>query len=225
VFPHPDDEIAIIGWMSHLARRGVSVSALWMHSTPVREAESRAVMARAGVTDLTFLTATDGKLVDTWQDWEPAVRDWLGDRDISHPVTVAFEQGHLDHDATNWLVNRNTSHPVRELPLYHPYSRQLLRANVFAGNGQAESRLLSPAEYELKLSLLRSYPSQRIGQILQGYRLMSRLTGRPDPFRQELMRIQTHQDFRIPNHGAEFRQEIERSRPWARWISALKDVD
>jgi len=225
VFPHPDDEISIIGWMSHLVQHGISVSALWMHSTPVREAESRAVMERVGATDLTFLAAPDGHLADTLQEWEPHLQSWFACRAITHPVTVAFEQGHLDHDATNWLVNRNSCGPVREVPLYHPYSRKILRANAFAGQGISESRTLNSDEFQLRCSLLESYPSQRIGTILRTYRAVHRLFGNPDPFRIERMRIQTWTKFDTPNHADPLRQEILQSQPWARWISALKDVD
>jgi len=225
VFPHPDDEIAIIGWMAWLVAQRISVSAIWMHSTSEREAESRAVMARTGITDLTFLTAPDGKLIETWRTYKPPLAAWLASRSITHPVTVAFEQGHLDHDVTNWLVNRNSVSPVRELPLYHPYSRKILRANTFAGEGISESRALGSDEFELKRSLLRAYPSQRIGAILRTYRTVHRLLGNPDPFRSEKMRIQTWTDFAAPNHTDPLRQEILNSERWARWITVIKDVD
>ena len=225
IFPHPDDEIAIIGWMSWLVSHGIAVSAIWMHSTPIREAESRVVMARAGVSDLTFLQAPDGELTETWRTFEPELATWLRSRVITHPVTVAYEQGHLDHDVTNWLVNRNAGVPVREVPLYHPYSRKILRANTFAGQGNADTRALSSDDFHLKCSLLSSYPSQRIGSILRTYRAVHRLLGNPDPFRTEKMRIQTWTDFAAPNHADPLRQEILKSPRWSRWITAIKDVD
>jgi LmbE family N-acetylglucosaminyl deacetylase len=225
VFPHPDDEIAIIGWIHHLQSLGIPLACAWVHATPVREAESRAVFRPLGIDTLQFGPGEDGHFVEQL----PQLGDWL--RSVAEEfrptriVTTAFEQGHLDHDATNFLINRVPSVPVLELPLYHPYDRIWQTMNQFAGEGKSESRHLTPEEHELKCRLLRAYPSQRLGTILQTARTIKRLTGRPDPFLTEHLRFQTHVDFARPNHAPRDSARIIKSCRWARWISAIKDVD
>jgi hypothetical protein len=97
--------------------------------------------------------------------------------------------------------------------------------NQFDGEGKSEKRALTMSEHAFKCQLLSAYPSQRLGTILQTARTIKRLTGRPDPFLVEHLRLQTHLDFRRPNLGPRDSARIMNSRPWARWISAIKDVD
>lgn len=225
MFPHPDDEIAIIGWIHHLHSQGIPLACAWVHANPVREAESRAVFKPLGIETLHFGPGQDREFINQI----PQLTAWLSTLTESFQptriVTTAFEQGHLDHDATNLLLNRVPSAPVIELPLYHPYDRIWQTMNQFAGEGKSESRRLTQVEHELKCRLLRAYPSQRLGTILQTARTIKRLTGRPDPFLTEHLRFQTHVDFARPNHAPRDSARIIKSRRWARWISAIKDVD
>ncbi len=225
VFPHPDDEIAIIGWIHHLHSQGIPLACAWVHANPVREAESRVVFKPLGIETLHFGPGPDREFINQI----PQLAAWLGTLTESFQptriVTTAFEQGHLDHDATNFVVNRLRAAPVFELPLYHPYDRILQTMNQFAGKGESEKRTLTMSEHALKCRLLSAYPSQRLGTILQTARTIKRLTGRPDPFLVEHLRLQTHLDFRRPNLGPRDSARIMNSRPWARWISAIKDVD
>jgi hypothetical protein len=135
-------------------------------------------------------------------------------------VCGAFEQGHIDHDATNWLVNHAFEGMILEVPFYHTYLTRFPRVNRFAG-GEGDSIDLEPVEQELKKRIAKSYPSQRIWLNMMAADLRSRLTGDGSLLTSERMRLQTHKDFRTPNLPPELAARVVNSTPWKRWLSAL----
>ena len=221
---HPDDEISICAWIRRLVDAGAEVHVNWTHSTPVREKEARRVAAVLGVSEerLYFMHATDGAVCDDMPGLVPKFESLMA-RVLPHRVACgAFEQGHLDHDATNWLVNQSFRGPVFEIPFYHPYSRRLQTMNSFSINDGVERIGLSPEEARLKIRVAKAYESQNIWSVLWWYEAWHYTRLRPAQLRKrELMRLQRPTDFRIPYHSAPIRREVEACASWKRWLAAL----
>ncbi|MCW5941626.1 MAG: PIG-L family deacetylase [Fimbriimonadaceae bacterium] len=224
VFPHPDDELAIAAWLRRLHRAGASVEAVWLHSSPVREAESRAVWATIGgdARAATFLGAPTKGLLDRVADLTDRVRENVRRSRPDRVVTAAFEQGHLDHDATNLIANRAFDGPIFELPLYHTYLTPMPWIGRFADPTDEETLVLEPDERLLKKRLARGYPSQRIRWNLIWHEVRELSLGRrPTLASVERLRPQTHRDFRAPNLPGTLANRVARTRNWRRWVEAL----
>jgi len=222
---HPDDEISICCWIKRLTDAGAEVFINWTHSHSVREAEARIVATILGVPDsnLSFMSAADGSVCDALAELKPEFRA-LMDRVCPDRVCCgAFEQGHLDHDSTNWLVNSTFDGPVFEVPFYHPYTRRLQTMNAFSIIEGQEVLALKPDEYKLKLKVAKSYKSQNIWSVLWWYEVWQSIRFKPIELRKrELMRLQTHRDFSKPNQPPLLRHEVESSAPWKRWLAAVE---
>jgi len=221
---HPDDEISICAWIKKLIGNGNEVCVSWTHSTPKREREARAAAVLTGVRpeNLMFFGAPDGGVVDHLAHLETMFRDWF---DVVRPDRVccgAFEQGHLDHDATNLLVNRTFRGPVFEIPFYHSYLVRLQRINRFADPRGEEVRHLDHDEQRFKKLIARQYPSTNIWSVLLWYEVLqgSKLR-RAELARTERMRLQTHRDFLTPNLPPRLAQRVRRCEKWIRWEKAL----
>ena len=130
---HPDDEISICAWIRRLAAAGAHVSMCWTHTAPHRESEARAVADLLGVPaqNLTFLGAPDGTVCNHLAELLPLMRTAVAKARPDRVVCGAFEQGHLDHDSTNWLVHRAWNGLVLEVPFYHSYHTRLQTMNCF----------------------------------------------------------------------------------------------
>ena len=225
---HPDDEIFICAWIKKLVDNGNDVWISWTHSTAVREAEARKTAAMLGVlpSQLKFFHGTDQGICDEIPQllvhFDSFITEVMPDR----VVCAAFEQGHIDHDATNFIVNQCFKGTVLEIPLYHNYSKRLQRMNVFSeGRDQVELRL-TPVERKLKRQIARNYPSQNILSVLLAYATMQALTLQPVELgRREYMRVQTHFDWSTPNHPTNIAEQVAKSKTWARWCEAVKSVE
>lgn len=228
VLAHPDDELAIAAWLHRLRIRGAAVTALWLHSTPTREAEARQVMEVIGVSQecLHFLDAPDGDLCDCMSAYQPHVDAVVANNKPDRIITAAFEQGHLDHDATNFLVNRAAGGvPVLELPLYHGYHREIMPLNRFAEPNGQEILALTPDEQRLVKRVARMYPSQTIWRNLFWSEVLSRIRLRPTLLAStERMRLQTWRDYRRPHLPDDLARRVVRSPRWARWIAAMDAI-
>lgn len=221
---HPDDEISICAWLRRLVEAGAEVHVNWTHSNPVRAQEARVVAVILGIpeSNLTFMEATDGSVCEELDALLPKFRVLMDAVKPDRVACGAFEQGHLDHDATNWLVHQSFGGPVFEIPFYHPYSRRLQTINAFSVPDGTERICLSPEEASLKLKVAKSYKSQNIWSVLFWYEVWQAAMFRPAQLRKrEVMRRQRDTDFRIPNHPGAIRAEVEASAPWRRWLSAL----
>ncbi|MCX7799628.1 MAG: PIG-L family deacetylase [Fimbriimonadales bacterium] len=225
VFAHPDDELGVCAWIRRLTRAGATVHACWTHHTPVRKAEAVRAMAALGVEErnLAFLPGVDGRVAEQMPELWPRMRQVVDEARPDRVVTIAFEQGHLDHDATNLLVNRSFEGPVLEYPMYHPYTRRIQTLNRFATPDGEEVLELTQEECALKRRLARGYPSQNIHAVLVWYHVYRWLTLRPLSLcRSERLRLQVHRDYRSPNLPPRLRREVERSATWRRWLLAAE---
>lgn len=221
---HPDDEISVGGFLFELHRAGAEVHICWTHSTPVRARESRVALDYLHPDRLRFFEAEDGRVVDDLSGLVPKFRELMERVQPDRVVCGAFEQGHLDHDATNWLVNATFPGPVLEAPFYHTYLTKMPRVGRFADPDGEQILVLSREASGAKLKLARSYPSQRIWWNLIWANLRASATGDGSLRATERLRFQTHFDFLTPNLPEPLRSRVEKSAKWRRWVEALANV-
>ena len=224
---HPDDEIAISVWIKRLTSAGADVFMSWTHSTPEREAEARAAARILGVHEgnLFFHQAPDGDVVNCIWDLITAFREMMALVRPNRVVCAAFEQGHLDHDATNFVVNHSFEGPILEIPLYHTYTTRLQKINRFTSGEGEEVLELTPLEQEFKLQVAKSYPSQNIWSVLLWYEIYRAVTLRPVRLRRtERMRMQAHRSFLRPNLPDGLCERVRTSAQWQRWIAAVGPI-
>jgi LmbE family N-acetylglucosaminyl deacetylase len=223
---HPDDEISICVWIKTLIDNGNEVFISWTHSNPVREKEGRAAAALMGVpaANLIFFGAKDQGIVDQIPDLLEDFRLWFDEIKPDRVACGAFEQGHIDHDATNYIVNRTFKGPVFEIPFYHSYLVRLQRINQFADPRGEEIRRLDKIEQRFKKQIAKQYPSQNIWSVLLWYEVLqgSKLK-RFELAQAERMRLQTHKDFLTPNLPPRMASRVRRCAIWKRWEHAIQN--
>lgn len=172
---------------------------------------------------LTFLEGTDRHLPEKMPQLLPQVRRVVDSVVPDRVVVGAFEQGHLDHDATHLLVREAFAGAMFEFPEYHPYTRLFPVLGRFSAESAGDERIeLSELELLQKRQLCTQYPSQRIAQNLWAADLRARLSGElPLGTREFLRPVPAKPDYATPQHGPRLREEIEGSERWARWLRAL----
>jgi LmbE family N-acetylglucosaminyl deacetylase len=219
---HPDDEISIVAWMRRLARTGAIVHVSWTHSNPVREAEARRVGALLGIPDrqLHFFGAPDGHVCDHLKQLEPEFRRLMEVAKPDRVVCGAFEQGHIDHDATNFLVHQTFSGPIFEVPFYHTYADKLMVVNRFATSPSGELLRTTKDEALFKRQVAAMYPSQRIKDILFWAERIRRVLGKEPLAATERLRLQTHKEFLVPNLPTRLAKRVVATKKWGHWERA-----
>jgi LmbE family N-acetylglucosaminyl deacetylase len=225
---HPDDEISICVWIRRLVRNGNPVYVSWTHNNETREREARAVALILGVPlqNLCFFGATDGSACEEIAQLLPEFRAMMDRLRPDRVVCGAFEQGHIDHDATNYLVNHSFEGPVLEVPFYHTYLRRLQTLNRFSDPRGQEILMLDPDERALKTMVARQFPSQNIWNVLLWYEVWQKARLRPmELAHTERIRIQTHFDFLRPNHPPAIAVRVMRSELWRKWRRAIKAIE
>jgi LmbE family N-acetylglucosaminyl deacetylase len=226
---HPDDEISICAWIKRLVENGNDVFLGWTHSNERREREARAVATLLGLplNRLRFFRASDGGVVDEIPELIPQFSEWIRDVAPDRIACGAFEQGHIDHDATNYIVNQVYRGPVLEIPFYHTYLTRFQILNRFTDPEGQELLMLEPEEQRLKTHVARQYPSQNIWTILLWYEIWQK-TKRRRPItlvQTERMRLQTHKDFLRPNHPPRLAGRVARSAAWRRWETSIRSYE
>lgn len=224
---HPDDEISICAWIARVAASDPGrVWISWTHHTPVRESEGRAVARRLGVLDdhLFFHGGTDGSVCDEISALRPQFQAMMDKVQPDRVVCGAFEQGHLDHDSTNWLVHATFDGPVLEVPFYHTYLTRMPRVNRFADPAGEEVLSLTAPERALKKEMAKSYPSQAIWKNMVFAELWARLTGDGSLMATERARFQTHRQFDQPNVPDKVLAKVLNSAKWKRWLQAVTSL-
>ncbi len=222
---HPDDEISVCAWICRLVRNGNPVFMSWTHSTPVREQEGRKVAQLLGVPkeNLIVFRGTDGHLCEEIPTLLPKFREMIQRVKPDRVCCGAFEQGHLDHDTTNYLVSRSFDGPILEIPFYHTYLTRVQRINRFSDPEGEEILHLTPEEQRLKKRIARQYPSTNIWSVLLSYEAWQKARlKRIELAKTERMRIQVDCDYRKPNHPSVLARRIRCGRAWRRWRKALR---
>ncbi len=225
---HPDDELSICAWIRRLALAGSDVFLSWTHSNEEREAEARSAAEELGVPQdrLFFHASPDGGVLDDLESLLPRFQELTAEIAPDRIVCGAFEQGHLDHDATNYLANRVAKCPVLEVPWYHTYANLIQAVNRFAQPDGQQVLSLEPGETEFKKRLARMYPSQRIGDLLVWYEVWRRLRGSREGLAEtERLRLQTHRDFLTPNLPPKLAGRVRRTGRWRTWEAAILAFD
>ncbi len=165
---HPDDELAIAGWLHRLVQARAPAQVVWLHRTGTREAESRKAANLIGLPPdaFTFHNFPDGDMVDHLGTLVEVASKAISDFRPDRVVCQAFEQGHLDHDACHYAMRQAWEGPLLELPMYHSYSRRWQTVNRFSDSDPGEELPLRRDEAELKRRIAGCYPSQRMGRLL-----------------------------------------------------------
>jgi LmbE family N-acetylglucosaminyl deacetylase len=224
-FTHPDDELAICVWVRRLVAAGAEVHLSWTHRTDVREAEARAMAKLLGVPEerLTFHAGEDGRVADQMPELLPGFRAMMERVKPDRVYTTAFEQGHLDHDATHCLVRKSFAGPVFEFPMYHPYTRKIQTMGRFGIADGEEVLELTREESEFKNRASKMYRSQNIRSVVFWYTVYRALCLRPAGFRRaERLRAVGETDFFTPNLPEPWKSEVARSAMWRRWLEAVR---
>jgi len=224
---HPDDEISICAWIRRLVRNGNPVYMSWTHSNPVREREARAVALILGVpqANLFFFGATDGSACREIPLLLPPFREMMAKIKPDRVACGAFEQGHIDHDTTNFLVNASFDGPILEVPFYHTYLTRLQTINRFSDPRGEEVMELDMDERRMKTMIARQFPSQNIWSVLLWYEAFQKARLKPmDLTRSERMRVQEHRRFLRPNHPPRLAARIMRSDTWRRWRNSIRSL-
>jgi hypothetical protein len=217
---HPDDEISVCAWIRRLTTNGNEVYISWTHSTPIRETESRKVAALLGVPseNLFFHNATDGQVGAEFASLLPIFKSMIEEIAPDIIACGAFEQGHPDHDTTNVLVNTSFSGPVLEIPFYHSYVVKLQTINTFSDPTGQSVLVLTPEEVQLKRKVAKQFVSQNIWLVLFWFEIWQALLCRDAKLSsREIMRLQGHKLFRVPNHPHGLSCKVEKCETWQTW--------
>lgn len=222
---HPDDELAVAPWIKRLGNGG-KVWISWTHATPVREAEARQAAARLGVPEkrLRFFHAPDGGVAEDMPRLLPLFKQMMQEIKPDRVVCGAFEQGHLDHDATNLLVNLSYDGTVLEAPFYNTYLTRMPTLNRFATDEGGEELPVEPSERKLTIEVARSYKSQRIAWNLYWGNLRELLLHKERLGAVVRLRTQSHRDFLRPNLPDDLRKRVEQTAQWRRWTEAARAI-
>jgi D-glycero-beta-D-manno-heptose 1-phosphate adenylyltransferase len=226
---HPDDEISICVWIRRLTDQGNEVFLSWTHDTEVRRSEAYRAADSLGVPRdrLFFHAAEDRKAIDHLPELSASFERMMDEVEPDRVACGAYEQGHIDHDTTNYLVNRTFFGHVFEIPFYFTYLTRRPKINRFAVPDGQEVLRLTPEEQKFKVWMAKQYPSQAIFRNLLLAEARQRLTRlRPDRLRAtERMRLQVHKDFLVPNLPERYAKYVVRSRHWRRWEAKIRDFE
>lgn len=224
---HPDDEISICAWIQRLRDRGIDVFMSWTHSTPAREREARNFAANLKIPQekLRFFQAPDGHVIDEIPRLMGDYSRWIEEVSPSRVCCGAFEQGHLDHDATHFLVGQTFAGPILEIPFYHGYWTRIQTLNRFADPEGEEILELSPSEQRFKKAIAKSYPSTNIWSVLFWNEAYGLLRGRaPRLYQTERMRVCPSVDYLRPAGPPKVAQKTVNTVYWKRWLDAVGPI-
>ncbi len=227
-FAHPDDEIAICAFINRLVIAGCAVFCSWTHDNPTREAEARETARKLNIeaSHLFFHHAPDGLVAETIPQLLAPFHHMVTIAQPTRLAVCAFEQGHIDHDATNYLANRTFDGPIFEFPLYHPYSRRIQVLNAFPAMTSYERLDLDHREFGLKLEIAKSYRSQNIWSILFWYEVLQACRGRPVELRKrEVLRRQMATCYLEPSLPEPLASEVARHPTWLRWKAIVSELE
>ncbi len=173
ILAHQDDEIAFASRIRAAVGRGDQVTCVCLtdgaFASPaaVRDAESRRVLKLLGVENF-LVGPPEQRIADgTLPEHLDRALEFVDGNILSvdEVVTLAWEGGHQDHDATHLVASvfaRRRGVPCVEMPLYNGFAVRdpLFRVNKPVGDGWTE-RKLPRRQFIANVLLARFYPSQR----------------------------------------------------------------
>lgn len=223
---HPDDEISICAWIKRLTDAGAEVWISWTHATEERRAEAEHASESLGVplTRLFFHRGDDGVVCRQMASLLPGFRSMVDKVRPDRIACGAFEQGHLDHDATNCMVHEVFDGPIFEIPFYYSYLTRMPRVNRFADPTGQEVLDLFPDEKRFKKDYAKLFPSQKIWKNMLFANVAAKAGGDGSLSATERMRLQSHTDFDRPNHSGQLKERIEISERWNLWLECWREV-
>ena len=227
-FTHPDDELAICAWLKRLVAQGADVHLSWTHRTDAREREAREMARAVGVpeSNLIFHAGLDTHIAVQMPELLQGFREMVERVKPDRVFCAAFEQGHIDHDATHCLVRHAFDGPVFEFPMYHPYTRRIQTLGRFADPTGEEVLALTSEESVFKNRMSKRYRSQNIRSVVLWYTIYRALCLKPAGLRNaERLRPAGPADFLTPNLPEPLRSEVAASATWGRWVHAVQALD
>ncbi len=225
---HPDDEVAIGAWIRRLTAAGAEVFLSWTHDTAIRMKEAFSVADLLGVpkSRLFFHHAPDMQVAESIPELRISFEKMVHEVRPDRVACTAFEQGHMDHDATNYLVNKVFKGLVLEFPMYHTYCDRIPVLNRFAQHEGEEILMLHPEEQSFKVMLAKQYPSQTFWRNVFWYEIWQTFRFQPRELKKlERMRIQTHKNFLIPHLPPIRSQKVQHSVLWRRWVNLIQQYE
>ncbi len=223
---HPDDEIFIITWIKRLIENGNKVYISWTHSNSIRKLESIQVgqLLKIPEEHLFFHEGTDGSIASEMIILKENFQNMI---DIVKPDRIAcgaFEQGHIDHDATNFLVSLCYQGPIFEIPFYHTYLTRFPALNKFSDSSNEEKIFLTKNEATFKKKAVKMYPSQNIARNVFAHEYLKKcFLKTPEFFHIERLRKQPDIDYSKPNHSNMIRRKLQNHKTWKCWINELSN--
>ncbi len=224
---HPDDEIFIASWIKQLTSKGCQVYLSWTHHTHLRKKESILAAKILGVPEenLFFLDGRDGYILEDIPNLQDSFNKIIQDIKPDRIACGAFEQGHIDHDATNFMVNQIYDGPIFEIPFYHTYLTMFPKVGTFLNRDNIEVRYLNSSDRITKKNVLNVFRSQSIKLNILAYELKEKLLlNGGNFFKREEMRLQTHKNFMRPNYPDAIGELLKQNKVWARWIDVISKI-
>jgi LmbE family N-acetylglucosaminyl deacetylase len=225
LFAHPDDEVAIAAWVRRLVLANVDMQCAWVTHTPIRraEAENFAVMVGIPPEKCHFLSGVDTQLIHHLTEVQVEIASLIDQIQPTRICTMAFEQGHLDHDTVNFLARQCFAGTIVEFPMYYGYWRGFMPLNTFTKPTNVEKITLDQVESEFKRTVSRNYPSQTFRRNVFWYGVLKALQLKPVFLhKRELLRLALHTDYLQPNHPEPIKSKILACPNWKVWKEAIE---
>jgi LmbE family N-acetylglucosaminyl deacetylase len=214
LFAHPDDDVFISGALRRSIESGVPTFAAWLTSGDargqgvVRERELDRAMRLLGLPAerRRLLRFPNRGLLPRLSEAVTATAELMTSLKAREIFVVAYEGGHIDHDALNFIVaeadkRSGGGRTLYEFPLYNrtgAWWALRWRINAFPPGGQpAMNEPMTPELVRLKHAMMRAYVSQR-GDMTP-FRLClneRRLLRRGEPYRA----FSVQRDYETPPH-------------------------
>lgn len=224
-FAHPDDELALAGWLCHLQHHGVPFRIVYLSHTQVRRKEAQHALACLEIpwSEVIFEDFPDGQFCERLSDLEEAIRVHIEGYEPDRVVACAFEQGHLDHECVRFAVSRCWSGTTLEFPEYWPYSPWVVGMNRFS-DSNGETRALEMKVLRRKQEAFNCYRTQRLRTLHAILNLWAKMVRKAVlPGEVESLRVSMKApNFREPSHQGWTRAFIQRHPKWRTWIKALE---
>lgn len=228
LFAHPDDELALAGWLSHLQNRAVPFRIVYLSRTQVRMQEAQSALDGLGIPldEVFFESFPDGHFCERIAELTRAVRAHIDAFAPDRVVACAFEQGHLDHESVRFAVSRCWSGTTLEFPEYWPYSPWVVGMNRFS-DSQGETRALDVYMLQKKQKAFDCYRSQRVRKLHAALTRWAKLARKSVvPGEVEAMRVAMNApNFRQPSHRGLTRVYVTQHPKWRTWLRALENTE